>query len=186
MRNQSRCILAVVLTVAVLTAVGYTNDSAADAKTKPVAPTGLIPFELGKPIPVSVKFETDIKGYNLFSLGKIEFQLNKESHLTAKITIYYTTGLDLPTITYNVHAAVFDSNGKLLGTANAPRKINTWATTGFVGCRGSDMSIDFGISLNYDKAKYFALAINQPEIKVAKQPDKASPKQPDKASPKRQ
>ena len=150
----------------------YPNDSAADKKKRLSGPTGLIPFELGKPIPVLVKFETDITDGNLFSLRKIEFQLNKESHLTAKITIYYTTGLDLPTITYNVHAAVFDSNGKLLGTANAPRKINTWATTGFVGCRGSDMSIDFGISLNYDKAKYFALAISEPEIKkrVAKQP----------------
>ena len=115
MRNQLRCILAVFLTVAGLAAVAYPNDPAADAKAKPTAPTGLIPFELGKPIPVSVKFETDITGYNLFSLRKIEFQLNKESHLTAKISINYTTGLDLPTITYNVHAAIFDANRKLLG-----------------------------------------------------------------------
>ena len=172
MRNQSRCILAVVLAVSGLAAVAYPNDPAADAKAKPTAPTGLIPFELGKPIPVSVKFETDITGYNLFSLRKIEFQLNKESHLTAKISMSYTTCLiDLDTITYNIHAAVFDSNGKLLGTANAPRKIYTGATFGYSAYSGGEMSIDFGISLNYDKAKYFALAISEPEIKkrVAKQ-----------------
>ena len=166
MRNQARCILAVVLTVAVLTAVGYTNDSAADAKAKPVAPTGLIPFELGKPIPVSVTVKTDVTGYKLFHLREIEFLLNKKSHLTAKIATNYITGLtELPTITHNVHAAVFDATGKLLGTANASCKIHTWATVGAVASVLGEMSVDFGTSLNYDKAKYFALAINEPEIK---------------------
>ena len=107
MRNHRQYVLAVVWAFIGLTAVAYPNDSAADRKAEPVAPTGLIPFELGKPIPVSVAADTKpVTSFNLFSVYKIEFQRDKTSHLTAKIATR-TTGLtELPTITYLIHAAV--------------------------------------------------------------------------------
>ena len=174
MTNQGRHILAVALAVAWLTTVAYPNDSTADKKKELTGPTELIPFELGKPIPVSVTANTRaVTSYKLFRLREIEFQLDKKSHLSAKIAILYTTGLtNLPTVTYVVHAAVFDANGKLLGTANTSRRIATWSTVGAVGRCGSEVTVDFGSSLNYNKAKYFTLVISHPEIQVANESGK--------------
>jgi hypothetical protein len=134
---------------------------------------GLIPFELGKSIPVSVSAKVDVTSFDLFHLNKIEFRLSEKSILTAKVRTSYTTGLaELPAITYTVHAAIFDADRKLLGTANNSQKIATWGSVGFVARTKGEFALGFGSSLNYNKAKYFTLAISEPEIKVASQPGK--------------
>ena len=149
--------------------MAYAKASAADSKAEPVAPTGLVPLELGKAIPVSVTAPAKVTSFKLLYLREIGFQLSKKSHLVAKIATSETQGLtDLPPIIiYTVHAAVFDANGKLLGTANTSRKLSPRVTVGAVMMVFREISMDFGVSLNYDKAKFFALAISEPEIKVA-------------------
>jgi hypothetical protein len=159
-------------------AVAVSNAPAADAKAKPAAPTGLIPFTLGKPIRVSVG-STPVKfnqrDVHLLYLNEIEFQLDKESRLKAKIgAVEVWAGLRmLPRVVdYRVHAAIFDEKGRLLGTGSMPHRVHPHSIASAPGIAGGSSSMDFGISLNYANAKFFALVISERDLSVADEPGK--------------
>ena len=170
MRNQIYYILAAVMAVALLPSTGYTKE--ADAKTQKgqVSPTKLIPFELDKSIGISIHsspVKSNQKEVCLLNSGKIKFHLDPNLRLTATVNVSTTNGwTDLPAVVdYAIHAAVFDDKGTLLGTASVPYKINPSSIASGRVAIASFLPMDFGKSLNYDKARYFAIAVNEPEIK---------------------
>jgi len=157
------------------------NAPAADAKAEPAGLArlipvklgermGLIPLKLGEKIRVSVG-STPVKfnqrDVHLLYLGEIEFQLDKESRLKAKIgTAELWAGLTkLPrVIDYRVHAAIFDEKRQLSGTASIPHRVHPHSIVSAPGMGGGSSSMDFGISLTYAKAKFFALVISERDL----------------------
>lgn len=176
MRKQRRCRWAVVLALSGLIAMADSNAQAADAKAEPMVPAGLIPLKLGKPIRVSVG-STPVKfnqrDVHLLYLNEIEFLLDKESRLKARIgEAELWAGLTmLPRVVdYRVHAAILDEKGQLLGTASIPRRVHPHSIVSAPGIGGGSRSMDFGISLNYAKAKFFALVISERDLSVVDKP----------------
>jgi len=172
----------VVLALSGLIAMADSNAPAADAKAEPAVPAELIPLKLGESIRLSIG-STPVKlnqqDVPLLSLYRIEFQLDKESRLKAKIaTSKIWPGLyKLPrVIDYRAHAAVFDEKGQLLGTASMTRRVHphliSSAPRGTINSPTApfDSSMDFGVSLNYAKAKFFALVISERDLSVVHKP----------------
>ncbi|MHC4400926.1 MAG: HEAT repeat domain-containing protein [Planctomycetota bacterium] len=178
MREQRRFGLAGVLALSGVVTVAVSNAPAADAKAEPAVPAGLIPLKLGEPIRVSVA-STPVKlnqrDVHLLSLNKIEFELDKESRLKAKIgTVELWAGLTkLPhVIDYRVHVAIFDEKGRLLGTGSMPHGVHPHSISSLPRTHTDSSSMDFGISLNYAKAKFFALVISERDLSVIDKPGK--------------
>lgn len=164
------CTLAAIMAVMSLPSTVYTKETSDNTQQRQVAPTKLIPFELDKSIGISIHsslVKSNQKEVCLLNLSKIDFHLDTNSRLTTKLAVASTNGwTDLPAIvTYIIHLAVFDEKGKLLGTASASCKLYPSSIASARMAYGFHVSLDFGTSLNYDKAKYFVLAISEPEIK---------------------
>lgn len=98
------------------------------------------------------------------------FHLEDGLHLTARLS---ASDLEYHTAAYDIHAAVFDSEGHLLGTAKAVYEIEKahiyWSGGGaFRGIQ--ELELDFGISRKYGRARHFSLSISEPDVPPAEQP----------------
>jgi uncharacterized protein YjbI with pentapeptide repeats len=120
-----------------------------------------IPFELGRDILLGVESNPvtwEGQEYSLLWLRSIRFQLDKETRrLTAKIKAGEMT---FDKVDYDVSGAVFDATGRLLGVSRADCSTSRcWV--GKPICGRSSVRLDFGISLDYDRAASIMVAISK-------------------------
>jgi hypothetical protein len=133
--------------------------SAQDARQ----PSAMPRIVLDAPILVNVKSQ-DVRWrgnvYNLVRIGKTTFHLDGQSRLTAKLAGGVTT---FDNVEHEIHAAVFDGMGRLLGTAKAACPVErVWISKVLLEQR--EWPLDFGVSLAYADARSFTLTVNEQKV----------------------
>lgn len=147
-----------------------TSQAANDESTAPQKPLMMRGvFALTLDVPVYVKMvsnEVELavgKRYPLLEIHNVVFHLKDGARLTA---ILNGSVLTPYTIDYDIHAAVFDIEGNLLGTAKTTCEIKKepvyWIGLPVRPFR--DFELDFGISKKYEKARYFSLVFSEPDV----------------------
>jgi hypothetical protein len=155
-----------VLAVAVFGAIGGSLIMAAPpprdnvAKDNAVAPGATIPLRIGNSIPLSVRSNgVEWRGntYHVVNLSSIQFELDKQtSRLKAEIK---AAVMQFNNMDYDVSAAVFDAEGRLLGVARARCEVGRFWSVNVV--TGNDtLSLDFGVSLDYVRAASFMVCVS--------------------------
>lgn len=124
----------------------------------------LISFQLGTSVPLDIESEgVEWKGYayHLVKLGSMRFNLDgKTDHLTAEIQAGVTT---FDNVDYDVSAAVFDSERRMLGVARAECHVQReWL--GRVLTTSQSIALDFGRSLDYPSATAFMLTVSKRKV----------------------
>jgi hypothetical protein len=119
---------------------------------------------LGRSIPLAVQssgVEWHGNTYHLVSLGSIQFKLDKQTNrLTADIRAGIA-GFD--DVDYDVSVAVFDTTGRLLGAARTRCNVRRmWA--GGMWNSAETISLDFGVSLDYEHAATFMVSISKRKV----------------------
>lgn len=158
MKRLTICLAAALIGLSLhLTASG---DPAAAKPASTAIPTPLV-FE--KTIPLSVH-SPDItwrsNTFHLVSLGTIQFQRDKSGRLTADISAQVST---FDKVTYEISGAVFDNEGQLLGTAKTQCPVERiWL--GRLLTTGKRLTLDFGDSLDYERATGFLLSVSRQKV----------------------
>jgi hypothetical protein len=128
------------------------------------SPGPTIPLKLGRSIPLAIQsFGVEWRGntYHLLSLGSVQFDLDKQtSRLKAEIK---AAVMQFNKMDYDISAAVFDADGRLLGVARARCEIGRYWVANVV--TGNDsLSLDFGVSLDYEHAASFMVSISKRKV----------------------
>jgi hypothetical protein len=127
------------------------------------SPPGALPFQLHRDVPIEVRSKgVEWKGQtiHLVQLHHAMFQLSARARLTGKLRGRIIT---FDEVDYDVHAAVFDASGALLGTARALLPVERiWL--GKVLSSEAEVDLDFGISDGYHSAKSFTVAVSQRRV----------------------
>ncbi len=98
--------------------------------------------------------------FSLVRLNKARFELAGDDHLTARVSGALLT---FDEVDYEVHAAVMDASGRLLGTAHAPCPVQRiWLGEQMTTQR--DVALDFGISRAYAAARHFIIAVTDRKV----------------------
>jgi hypothetical protein len=101
--------------------------------------------------------------YHLLQFGTIKFDLDLDrdnGHLTAELRGGATS---FDNVDYDISAAVFGSQGQLLGTARAQQTVErVWL--GKTMQTSVTVTFDFGSSLDYAAAKKFQLSISNRKV----------------------
>lgn len=132
-----------------------------------------LPFSTGRPIKIDVRspgVTWNGSTFHLVSLGRAEFSLDRDSGaLSAEVRGGVTT---FDEVRYDVSGAVFDEAGNLLGTARAECEVpREWLGKCLTMQR--TLTLDFGVSLDYARAKTFAIAISNRKVLTPDQWQKA-------------
>jgi hypothetical protein len=148
------------LSATVLGALGIKKSEAAANPPIPGASEVLL---TGKSIPIHVESApVHWKGtdYRLVRIGDAAFYQSPLGRVTAQLSAGILT---FDNVEYEVHAALFDEAGKLLGTARALCPVTrTWL--GLPGTMPAKLALDFGISKAYARAEWFTVSINECEV----------------------
>ena len=97
--------------------------------------------------------------YELVRFGLVKFH-REGAHLTARLRGGITTFDD---VTYDVSCAVRDAEGRLLGVARVEVEVQRmWL--GKTMAMGLELELDFGESLDYERAAGFELAISRERV----------------------
>lgn len=148
------------LATALLAAVGTRE---ADAAVAPPPPGAWEAFRIDKPLPLRVSSApVSWKGtdYVLVRIGEASFHKSPLGRVTALLSAGVLT---FDNVEYEVHAALFDEAGKLLGTARTLCPVTRiWA--GVPGITSRKLTLDFGISKAYERAAWFTVSINETEV----------------------
>ena len=121
-------------------------------------------ISLGKKLPLDIRssgVEWENQTWHLLELANIQFLLDRESRFTAEIEgdVCHFDNID-----YTVYCAVFDASGTLLGTASVLVQVKRIWRGIVISEIVKTFSLDFGISTNFRKAKYFAIAISERKV----------------------
>jgi hypothetical protein len=144
-----------------LLAAGFLLTGARGSSARDAPIPGALPIRLNRQ-PVGVRAESSpVKWrggeYRLVRIGQAEFQEDAHGHLTGRLTAEVTS---FDNVQYEVHAAVYDPAGKLLGTAKAPCSVErVWL--GKTLQSSQELPLDFGVSRAYDRARWLTLAISE-------------------------
>ncbi len=157
--KKSRNVLALLIGI-VLWHAGIEGAPVAAGDVQATVPAGWSPMRLDEPIKTGFRaLPVTWRGrkYYICRISSVEFHLDEESRLTA------TASADVITFTRMdcvVHAAVFDEKGRLLATARADCEIyEQWLST--ISMEYWTIELDFDVSADYGRAKYFSIAINE-------------------------
>jgi hypothetical protein len=98
--------------------------------------------------------------YRLVRLGEARFFQSPRGRVTAELKGGTLTFDD---VEYEVHAALFDAAGKLLGTAHTLCPVSRiWL--GKPALTSTTLSLDFGISKAYARAEWFTVSITERDV----------------------
>ena len=151
------CISAVALTVVVCASI-----AAGKAQSTYQLP-GTKFLLLNEPVRLRTRsrgVEWNARTYHLVSLKEVVFRSDLQSRLTARVSAEIQS---LDEVDYDVHAAVYDAEGNLLGTARAPCAV-PFALMKHVPGSKQEILLDFGISRKYKDAARFAFAISDRQV----------------------
>jgi hypothetical protein len=129
----------------------------------PAAARVLVPLRLDQPLPVGtasdgVRWRENT--YHLVRVYQARFHLDEHSRLTATVSASLTT---FDKVDYDLHAAVFDPAGRLLGTARAVVPVERiWL--GKVLTSRTSVPLDFGLSEAYPDATSFTLTLSRRKV----------------------
>jgi hypothetical protein len=163
-------LLKYVLAVAALATIGGSLIMAAPQprrnarKDQAAAPGPTIPLRIGPSIPLAVRSNgVEWRGdtYHIVSLSSIRFDLDKPTgRLKAEIK---AAVMQFNNMDYDVSAAVFDAEGRLLGVARANCEVGRfWSVKVFTG--NDTLSLDFGVSLDYERAASFMVCVSNRKV----------------------
>ncbi|MBV9868868.1 MAG: hypothetical protein JO316_26275 [Abitibacteriaceae bacterium] len=129
----------------------------------PAAPVGSFPLSLDKPLEMAVEspgVEWRGNTYHLVQLGRAQFHLSALSRLTATFSGGVNTFDD---VDYDVHVAVFNAHGQLLGTGRTVCSVaRIWA--GLSGTTSKTLDVDLGVNRDYAQAEFFSVAISNTQV----------------------
>lgn len=151
--------VAIVVTVSYVQAAGSQRIKVESQQAAAVT----IAFELDKPIDFilrsdAVKWRENT--YHLLQLHQADFSLDEANRLTALIHGSSTTFDD---VEYTVHAAVFNADGMLLGTASTSCQVQRiWL--GRLGMMQDEIELDFGRSKRFADAATVMLTISSMDV----------------------
>jgi hypothetical protein len=135
----------------------------ANAAVAPPVPGAWEVYRTGKPIPLRVSSApVHWRGsdYVLVQIGEASFHTSPLGRVTALLSAGVLT---FDNVEYEVHAALFDQGGKLLGTAQTLCPVTRiWA--GVPGITSRKLTLDFGISKAYERAAWFTVSATEPEV----------------------
>jgi hypothetical protein len=136
---------------------------AVHAEPERAASPGAVPLALDRQLDLRVESQ-GIRWreytYHLVRLNRARFHLDERSRLTAVLTGGLTTFDD---VDYDVHVAVFDAVGDLLGTARTACPVERiWL--GKVITSRVELKLDFGISHAFANARTFTVAITDRKV----------------------
>lgn len=117
----------------------------------------------GKAIPIRVtSAPVRWKGndYRLVRIGEATFSQSPLGRVTAMLSAGVLT---FDNVEYEVHAALFDEAGKLLGTAHTLCPV-TRIWVGVAGTVSTTLALDFGISKAYDRARWFTVSVTERDV----------------------
>jgi len=98
--------------------------------------------------------------FHLLNFHKVELDLDDTTRLTALLQGSCVT---FDNVEYTVHAAVYDKDGGLLGTASSPYTVQRlWA--GFVLTTQIELALDFGRSKRFTDAASVEFAISSIDV----------------------
>lgn len=144
----------------ILSMLGATESRAAGEPPVPGAWEVLL---TGKTIPIRVSSApVRWKGsdYRLVQIGEVSFHRSALGRVTALLSAGVLT---FDNVEYEIHSALFDQAGKLLGTAHTLCPVTrVWA--GLPGTTPEKLSLDFGISKAYERAEWFTVSITEREV----------------------
>ncbi len=128
-----------------------------------LAPAGSYALLWDKPLEIDVK-SPGVKWadhtYHLVRLGRAQFHLSALSRLTATFNAGTNT---FDNVDYDVHVAIFDAQGKLLGTGKTICSVSRiWA--GRSGLTSKTLEVDFGVNRDYSQAEFFSVAISNSQV----------------------
>jgi hypothetical protein len=102
-----------------------------------------------KPILIATEMLSVVK------VGRGTFHLNQQGHLTGTLK---GGVLQFHKMAYWIHAAVFDGAGNLLGVASHKEQVQS-IRTGAIITVLREMPLDFGISRQFNSAKYVVVSV---------------------------
>lgn len=125
--------------------------------------TTTIPFNSEEPVAIKlVSDDVEWQGqtFNLLGLSEVTFNLSERNRLRGSLIGGSTTFDD---VTYTIHAAVFDVDGQLLGTASTEYQVQrVWI--GVLAQMQAELELDFGISKRYADAATVMLTISSMDV----------------------
>jgi hypothetical protein len=131
---------------------------------QPKAPVpGAIKLQIGGEVMIGAQSSPVKVGetsLHILSVGKGIFRLDKESRLTANLKAAVA---QYAKIEYWVSAAVFDTAGRLLGTA-AHKEAVEYVRLGAMPTMFRDIALDFGISTAFKEAAFVVVAISDRDV----------------------
>ncbi len=154
MRQDFACGLAVLL----LCVSGGAELQESDAQRIP----GAVPLTIGTPVTIqnglqSAPITVENRDVTIVRLGQGRFSLDDQSRLTASfnVAVSHCTNTE-----YWIHAAVFDRNGKLLGTSSHRIAVSDIRLP-VSPCIIHELEFDFGVSARFGVATQLALSIGE-------------------------
>jgi len=122
-----------------------------------------IPFQSDEPVSFQLQSDDVIwrgQTFHLLRLVEAKFSLDETAHLRASLKGGSTTFDD---VEYTIHAAVFDSDGMLLGTASTTYQVQrVWV--GVLVHVQVKLDMDFGISKRYTDAASVMLTTSSMDV----------------------
>lgn len=145
---------------------GLTGAVAVPAAAEGAAPVipGAYRFTAtSREIPVSVSSHPvrwRDQDYRLVHIAEAQFSISATGRLTGIVSAGVNT---FDNVDYDVHCAVFDAQGRLLGTASTVCSVpRIWVGT--LGVSPVKLQLDFGVSEAYKRGEWFTLGITERKV----------------------
>ena len=149
-----------VMASGILGALGLRPARAAEA---PPVPGAVEVFLTGRSVAVSAQsapVRWRGEDYRLVRVGEARFFRSPLQRVTASLK---ASVLTFDNVEYEVHAALYDERGSLLGTARALCPVSRmWAGT--AGITPVELHLDFGISKAYERAQWLTVGITERDV----------------------
>lgn len=139
--------------------VAFSAGGVAYAEQPKATIPGAVELKMDKEIEIGVRtasIKVDKTDLHLISIGNGTFRLDRESRLTAKLK---AAVLQYAKVEYWISAAVFDTAGKLLGTAGH-KEVMEHIRLGKMFTILREIALDFGISYAFKDAAFVVVAIS--------------------------
>jgi hypothetical protein len=136
-----------------------------DNAPKPAEPPipGAVPFKFDEEVKIYVRSKpvnADKDDLHIVSVGVGTFKLSNEWQLTATLK---AAVVQWAKVDYRISAAVFDADGKFLGSADHTEHVQ-YIRLAAVPTTLPNIKLDFGVSESYKRAAFVVVSISEPKV----------------------